>query len=425
MVAEATARLQEAYKSVKESHGGSMIEKISQSAPLPTATLVPIDKAQLLQWSDDLVTVPAGFTVNKKLVTQFERRKGTIAEKGLVDWGMAEALAFSSLLASGVPIRLTGQDTERGTFSHRHAVLHDPSTNSEYVPLQHVTQARASFEIHNSPLSEYACVGFEYGYAAAVPKALVLWEAQFGDFVNGAQIVIDQFIAAGQAKWGQTSRLTLLLPHGYEGQGPEHSSARLERFLQLAAEGNLRVAYPSNAGNYYHLLRQQAASPNPVALVVMTPKSLLRAEAASGSLDDMVNGAFKPVIDDPNVTDKKKIERILLCSGKVYYDLIASELYPKMKKTAIVRIELLSPMPSEEINDLLDTYANLKSLVWVQEEPKNMGARAYARRRLLEKLRKPLDIGYAGRGYRASPSEGYPGAHAVEQERVIKMALTE
>jgi multifunctional 2-oxoglutarate metabolism enzyme len=425
MVDEATARLQEAYKAVKESHGGSMIEKISQSAPLPTATLVPVDKAQLLQWSDDLVTVPDGFATNKKLITQFERRKAVIAEKGLVDWGMAEALAFSSLLASGVPIRLTGQDTERGTFSHRHAVLHDPSTNAEYVPLQHVTQAKASFEIHNSPLSEYACVGFEYGYAAAVPKALVLWEAQFGDFVNGAQIIIDQFIAAGQAKWGQTSRLTLLLPHGYEGQGPEHSSARLERFLQLAAEGNLRVAYPSNAGNYYHLLRQQASSPNPVPLVVMTPKSLLRAEAASGTIDDMANGAFKPVIDDPNVTDKKKIERILLCSGKIYYDLTASDLYPKMKKTAIVRIELLSPMPSEEINNLLDTYPNLKSLVWVQEEPKNMGARAYARRRLLEKLRKPFEIGYAGRGYRASPSEGYPGAHAVEQERVVKMALTE
>ena len=425
MVTEATARLQEAYKSVKESHSGSMIEKISQSAPLPTATLVPVDKAQLLRWSDDLITVPDGFAVNKKLTTQFERRRTTIAEKGLVDWGMAEALAFSSLLASGVPIRITGQDTERGTFSHRHAVLHDPTSNGEYIPLQHLAAAKSSFEIHNSPLSEYACVGFEYGYAAAVPKSLVLWEAQFGDFVNGAQIIIDQFIAAGQAKWGQTSRLTLLLPHGYEGQGPEHSSARLERFLQLAAEGNIRVAYPSNAGNYYHLLRQQAASPNPVPLVVMTPKSLLRAEAASGTIDDMASGSFKAVIDDPNVTDKKKIERILLCSGKIYYDLIASELYPKMKKTAIVRLELLSPMPSEEINDLFDTYPNLKSLVWVQEEPKNMGARAYARRRLLEKLRKPLDIGYAGRGYRASPSEGYPGAHAAEQERVIKMALTE
>ncbi|MDE2482307.1 MAG: hypothetical protein KGN02_08955, partial [bacterium] len=425
MIADSTARLQEAYKNIKAAHGKGMIEKISASAPLPTATLAPIDKAQLLKWSEDLVSLPQGFAINKKLTTQFERRKAVIAEKGLVDWGMAEGLAFASLLASGVPIRISGQDTERGTFSHRHALLHDPSSDAEYVPLQHLAEAQASFEIHNSPLSEYACLGFEYGYAVAVPKALVLWEAQFGDFVNGAQIIIDQFIAAGQAKWGQTSRLTLLLPHGYEGQGPEHSSARLERFLQLAAENNLRVAYPSNAGNYFHLLRMHASTPTPVPLIVMTPKSLLRAETAAGSIDDMATGTFKPVIDDPNVGDKKKIERVLLCTGKIYYDLIASELYPKMKKTAIVRIEQLSPMPGAEMNAVLETYPNLKSLVWVQEEPKNMGARAYVRRRLLEKLSKPLDIGYAGRGYRASPSEGYPGAHAVEQERVITMALTE
>ena len=425
MIAEATARFQEAYKNIKESSGKGMIEKISANAPLPTATLAPIDKKQLLAWSEELVTTPSDFNANKKLVTQFERRKALIAEKGLVDWGMAEALSFASLLSSGVPIRISGQDTQRGTFSHRHAVLTDPGTNKTYTPLQHLGTSKASFEIHNSPLSEYACVGFEYGYAAAVPKSLVLWEAQFGDFVNGAQIIIDQFIAAGQAKWGQTSRLTLLLPHGYEGQGPEHSSARLERFLQLAAEGNIRIAYPSNAANYFHLLREQAASHTPVPLVVMTPKSLLRAEVAAGSIDDMATGTFKPVIDDPNVTDKKKIERILLCTGKVYYDLIASELYPKMKKTAIVRIEQLSPMPADEINALFDTYTNLKQLVWVQEEPKNMGARAYARRRLLERLKKKLDIDYAGRGYRASPSEGYPGAHAVEQERLITMALTE
>jgi 2-oxoglutarate decarboxylase len=425
MIAAATARLQEAYQSVKTEHGKGMLEKLAQAAPLPTGTLAPVDKAKLLSWSEQLVCAPEGFTIAKKLETQFDRRKRTIAEKGLVDWGMAEALAFASLLSSGVPIRITGQDTERGTFSHRQSVLHDPGTGAEYIPLQHLEGAKASFEIHNSPLSEYACVGFEYGYAAAVPKALVLWEAQFGDFVNGAQIVIDQFIAAGQAKWGQTSRLTLLLPHGYEGQGPEHSSARLERFLQLVAEENIRVAYPSTAANYYHLLREQAASTVPVPLVVMTPKSLLRAEAASGSLDEMAGGSFRPVLDDPHVTDKSKIERILLCSGKIYYDLIASELYPQMKKSAIVRIEMLAPMPADEVNALLATYPNLKALVWVQEEPKNMGARAYARRRLLERMRKPIDIGYAGRGYRASPSEGYPGQHASEQERLIRTALTE
>ena len=425
MFNEATARLQEAYRAVKSKHGGGMLEKIAQNATPHAQTLAPVSRDQLVKWSDELVRVPSSFNLNKKLQTQFDRRKAVIAEKGLADWGMAEALSFASLLQAGVPIRISGQDTERGTFSHRHAVLHDPTTNDEYVPLQHLAGAKASFEIHNSPLSEYACVGFEYGYAAAVPNALVLWEAQFGDFVNGAQIIIDQFIAAGQAKWGQTSRLTMLLPHGYEGQGPEHSSARLERFLQLAAEGNLRVAYPSNAANYYHLLREQASSPNPVPLVVMTPKSLLRAEAASGSLDDMANGTFKPVIDDPNVTDKSAIERVLLCTGKIYYDLTGAEAYAAMKKTAIVRMELLSPMPKDAINSVLASYPNLKHVVWVQEEPKNMGARAYVRRRLLENLTKKFDIDYVGRPYRASPSEGYPGAHAVEQERIVATALTE
>jgi 2-oxoglutarate decarboxylase len=425
MVADATARLQEAYRNVKERHEKSILTMNGHTTATPSIPLVPVDKSKLLAWSEEVVKAPSGFAIAKKLLAQFERRKGVIAEKGLVDWGMAESLAFASLLASGIPVRITGQDTERGTFSHRHAVLHDPNTGTEFVPLQHLSDAKASFEIHNSPLSEYACVGFEYGYSTAAPQALVLWEAQFGDFVNGAQIVIDQYIAAGQAKWGQTSRLVLLLPHGYEGQGPEHSSARLERFLQLVAEGNIRIAYPSTAANYYHLLRQQASFPASVPLVVMTPKSLLRSEAAAGSIDAMATGYFQPVLDDPNVTDKSKIERILLCSGKIYYDLVASELYAKTKKTAIIRIEMLAPMPSDEINGLLDTYPNVTSLVWVQEEPKNMGARGYARRRLLERLKKPLDIGYAGRGYRASPSEGYPGQHAVEQERVIQMALTE
>jgi 2-oxoglutarate dehydrogenase complex dehydrogenase (E1) component-like enzyme len=294
-----------------------------------------------------------------------------------------------------------------------------------WTPLQHLPDAKASFEIRNSPLSEYACLGFEYGYAAAIPKALVLWEAQFGDFVNGAQIVIDQFIAAGQAKWGQTSRLTLLLPHGYEGQGPEHSSARLERFLQLTAEGNLRVAYPSHAGNYYHLLRMQAGSPNPVPLIVMTPKSLLRLESASGNLDDLANGTFQPVIDDPNVKDKSAVERVIICTGKIYHDLVGAEQYASLKKTAIVRIELLSPLPFAQINAAINSYPNAKKLIWVQEEPKNMGARAFVRRRLIEHRDNKLDIEYVGRPYRGSPSEGYAGAHAVEQERIVTTALTE
>ena len=426
LVAQATQRLQEAHRAIKGQRDlAGMLAKIDLKAPLEAAHLEKVTKEQLLAWSNELVTVPEGFAPNKKLQTQFDRRKALMADKGVMDWGMAEALAFASLLSVGTPIRITGQDTERGTFSHRHAVLHDPQSEAVYVPLQHLQAAKASFEIHNSPLSEYACLGFEYGYSASVPKALVLWEAQFGDFNNGAQIIIDQFIAAGQAKWGQTARLTLLLPHGYEGMGPEHSSARLERFLQRAAEGNLRVANLSTATNYYHLLRQQATMPQPVPLVIMTPKSLLRQEAAGGHIEEMANGKFQPVLDDPNVKDKNAIERLILCTGKIYHDLLQHELHANLKKTALVRIELLSPLPYIEINDVIATYPNLKKLVWVQEEPKNMGARAYVRRRLIERMRDSLEIDYVGRPYRASPSEGYPGAHAVEQERLLKEALTE
>ncbi len=342
-----------------------------------------------------------------------------------MDWGTAESLAFASLLTSGTPIRLTGQDTERGTFSHRHAVFHDPVSHAIWIPLQHVSETQASFEIRNSPLSEYACMGFEYGYSTQEPNALVLWEAQYGDFFNGAEIVVDQFIAAGQAKWGQTTRLTLLLPHGYEGGGPEHSSARPERFLQLVAEGNLRVASPSVASNYYHLLRMQARSPLAVPLVVMTPKSLLRSESAAGTLDDMAGGSFAPVIDDPRSLDRDAIERLILCTGKIYHDLTAHASYGALKRTAIARIELLAPLPVFDINRVIGGYPNVKKLVWVQEEPKNMGARAFVRRRLLEGKRDGFDIEYIGRGYRASPSEGYAGQHAVEQERIVTTALSE
>jgi 2-oxoglutarate decarboxylase len=427
MAIDATALVQEAHRLVKgrrASLAGILAELAGGTLPPPPA-LPALDRAQLLLWSDELVRVPEGFSLSKKLQAQFERRRGAIHERGLIDWGMAEALAFVSLAVAGVPVRLTGQDTERGTFSHRHAVWHDVATGAEYVPIRHVDGARASFEIANSPLSEYACMGFEYGYSTAAPQALVLWEAQYGDFFNGAQIVVDQFISAGQAKWGQISRLTLLLPHGYEGGGPEHSSARLERFLQLSGENNLRVASPSTAGNYFHLLRMQAATSAPVPLVVMTPKSLLRHEASFGSVEAMAHQSFAPVLDDPNVKDKAKIDRLILCSGKVYYDLVASERYRDVKRTAIVRIEMLAPLPHEEIRAVIDAYRGIKKLIWVQEEPKNMGARAYVRRRLLERLGKSLDIEYVGRPYRASPSEGYAGQHVVEQERIVAAALAE
>jgi 2-oxoglutarate dehydrogenase E1 component len=429
---EATERLQEARRAVKGALASHIQgRKISGSNTFDGTKLPQATRADLVGWSEALVATPPGFELNRKLVNQFERRKSTIAEKGSVDWGTAESLAFASLLTSGTPIRLTGQDTERGTFSHRHAVFH-PSTplraGSEqrvWIPLQHVSPEQASFEIRNSPLSEYACMGFEYGYSTQEPNALVLWEAQYGDFFNGAEIVVDQFVAAGQAKWGQTTRLTLLLPHGYEGGGPEHSSARLERFLQLVAEGNLRVASPSVASNYYHLLRMQARSPIAVPLVIMTPKSLLRAESAAGKIDEMADGAFARVIDDPRPLDRDQIDRLILCSGKIYHDMVAHPAYGLLRRTAIARIELLAPLPVGDINRLIAGYPNLKKIVWVQEEPKNMGARAFVRRRLLEGKRDGFDIEYIGRGYRASPSEGYAGQHAVEQERIVTTALAE
>ena len=424
----ATARMAEAHRNVRE---GNQKKLIGQSKPAggqrEVAQGTAVDRERLLRYADAVVAAPAGFEVNKKLVGQFQKRALGLVSDGELDWGLAEALAFASLLDDGTPIRLTGQDVERGTFSHRHAVLHDMRTNEKYVPLQHLADAKASFEIYNSPLSEYACLGFEYGYGGYLPNALVLWEAQFGDFNNGAQIIIDQFIAAGAAKWGQETRLTLLLPHGYEGAGPEHSSARLERFLQLSAEGNIRIANCSTASQYFHLLRSQAKAVHAYPLVVMTPKSLLRNRSAYATLDELSTGSFHPVIDDARLgANRGAVERLLLCSGKIYHDLIANPAYANLERTALVRLELLSPLPKAELLALIASYPNLKRIVWVQEEPKNMGARAHVRRRLMEDLPKHItDIEYVGRPYRASPSEGYPGAHAVEQERILRAALIE
>ena len=430
MADDAMQRLQGARRAVRGAAASSVHgRKMSGSNTFDGTALPAVDRRQLVAWSEALADVPEGFSLNRKLRGQFERRKSAIEESGIVDWGTAEALAFASLLVTGTPVRLTGQDTERGTFSHRHAVFHSTgSAKSEehvWIPLQHLAPKQSSFEIRNSPLSEYACMGFEYGYSTQQPDALVLWEAQYGDFFNGAEIIVDQFLAAGQAKWGQTSRLTLLLPHGYEGGGPEHSSARLERFLQLVAEGNLRVASPSVASNYYHLLRLQARSPIAVPLVVMTPKSLLRLDIAAGRLDGMADGSFDPVLDDPRPLDREQIQRLILCSGKIYYDLVAQPAYESLRETAIARIELLAPLPVGEINRVISSYPKLKKIVWVQEEPKNMGARAFVRRRLLEGKRDGFDIEYIGRGYRASPSEGYAGQHAAEQERIVATALAE
>jgi 2-oxoglutarate dehydrogenase E1 component len=382
-----------------------------------------VDAARLRSLNEELLAVPAGFTVNPKLARQLERRRETIEEGG-IDWGQGEALAFASLLEDGIPIRLTGQDTERGTFSHRHLVLHDPTSGETVAPIQRLSRAAASFEVYNSPLSEYAALGFEYGYSVSAPEALVLWEAQFGDFVNGAQIVVDQFVVAGRSKWKQTSRLTLLLPHGYEGNGPEHSSARLERFLQLGAQDNIRVANCTTSAQYFHLLRRQALDAIARPLVLMTPKGLLRLRQAASTLDELTGGRFHPVLDDP-AADREAVERLVLCSGKVYYDIVGHDRRAAATGVAVARVEQLYPFPSEAVAELLRGYPRLREVVWAQEEPQNMGPWRSIRHRLEETVRATSAGGlrYVGRTWKASPSEGYPTAHQREQDRIVRLAL--
>jgi len=346
--------------------------------------------------------------------------------EGGIDWGHAEALAFASLLTEGVPIRLTGQDTERGTFSHRHLVLHDAVTGQTVTPIAKLPGALAAFEVYNSPLSELATLGFEYGYANAAPDCLVLWEAQFGDFINGAQVIVDQFMAAGLSKWGVTNRLTLLLPHGYEGQGPEHSSGRIERFLQQAAEGNFRVANCTTPAQYFHLIRRQARRNRIRPLVIFTPKSLLRLPQASSRLEDLTRGTFRPVLDDPEESVQARatsVERVVLCSGKIYYDLLAEAVKLGDKRPAIVRLEGLYTFPSESLKTVLARYSGARELVWAQEEPRNMGAWSYVAPLLPSVHPTGTALRYAGRPERASPAEGYPTAHAAEQARIVAEAV--
>ncbi|MGH3077603.1 MAG: 2-oxoglutarate dehydrogenase E1 component, partial [Gaiellaceae bacterium] len=370
-------------------------------------TAVPADR--LRELDQQLLRVPDGFQMNPKLARQLERRAEALREGG-IDWGHAEALAFATLLEDGIPIRLSGQDTERGTFSHRHAVLHDPVTGETHTPLQALSRAAASFEIYNSSLSEFAAVGFEHGYSIAASDALVLWEAQFGDFVNGAQIVVDQFIVSGRSKWQQTSRLTLLLPHGYEGNGPEHSSARLERFLQLAAQDNIRVVNPTTAAQFFHLLRRQALDATARPLVVLTPKGLLRVRQATSTLEELASGSFRTVIDDA-VEDRAAVTRLVLCSGKVYYDIAGHEARAATPAVAIARVERLYPFQLETLAAIVASYPSLREIVWAQEEPQNMGAWRSLRHRLDVAAAGAAGVervDYVGRPWRASPSEGYP-----------------
>src|SRR4051794_27204630 len=423
LLAQAQAALAESHEELREAmaRDDTAEHELDRSASPEPRTALPDDVLRAL--NEQLLKVPEGFNVHRKLKPQLERRRAALDE-ATIDWAQAEQLAWASLLQQGVPIRLTGQDTERGTFSQRHLVFHDAQNGKRHAPIQKLPQARALFELHNSPLSEQACVAFEYGYSVQAPEALVLWEAQFGDFVNGAQVIVDQFLVSGLAKWGQTTRLTLLLPHGYEGSGPEHSSGRVERFLQLGAEGNIRVANCTTPAQYFHLLRRQALIQKRRPLIVMTPKSLLRHPAAVSGLEDLTEGGFHPVLDDPTLPgSREEVTRLVLCSGKLYYDLAGHESRAEAPHVAIGRVELLYPFAENELRSLMQSFPSLEQVIWAQEEPKNMGARAVMEQRLAPILPESVAYDYIGRQLRASPGEGYAAAHRAEQSRIVRAAL--
>jgi len=425
MVAEVTEKLQQARREAEtKPHEDRRPKPAPPGLARRTQTNLPTERLAALNAA--LLNRPAGFAIDSRLERILERRRTALDQESSIDWGHAEALAFASILADGTPIRITGQDTERGTFVHRHAVLHDINTGQTHTPLQTLPQARASFTIHNSPLSEAAALGFEYGYSSHAPGTLVIWEAQFGDFANGAQVIIDQFIVSGRAKWQQTPSLVLLLPHGYEGQGPEHSSARLERFLQLAAGENIRVANCTSAGQYFHLLRRQAAllTTDPRPLIIMAPKSLLRHPRAASSPRDLTEGQFQRVIDDPSGPARAaEVTRLVLCTGKVYVDLLGSPAASTAPNVAVVRVEELYSFPEAELRAIIGGYPNLLEAVWLQEEPRNMGAWNYIAPHLRELLPPDMPLGYVGRAESATPAEGSLVEHSVEQEHIIAEAL--
>jgi 2-oxoglutarate dehydrogenase E1 component len=391
-----------------------------------TPTGVALDSLASINAS--LQTDPEGFTFSKKLERNRERRKAALAnpDERSIDWAIAEELAFATILADGVPIRLTGEDVQRGTFSHRHAAYHDAATGKVFVPLQSFAQARAPFEIYNSPLSENGAIGFEFGYNIQEPGRLVLWEAQYGDFINGAQVMLDQFVTSGRAKWGLHPSLVFLLPHAYEGQGPEHSSARPERILEAAANINLRLVNCTTAAQYFHLLRRQALllKRDPLPLFVLTPKSLLRHPAVASTPRELAEGRFQSVIDDVEARARaKSIKRVILCSGKVYVDLISNEHRAAASDIAICRVEQLYPFPNVALRDLLSGYTGAREVIWLQEEPENMGAWEFFRPLLEELLNGRCPVRYIGRPRSASPSEGSAAIHQLNQKALIERAF--
>jgi 2-oxoglutarate dehydrogenase E1 component len=431
-MAEAYAkRLQETHDSlpdVVEEHAEELIEPQPEPPPPGASRRVKtaVPAKRLTTINSALKQIPAGFHFySDRLESAIRGRREAleISDEPSIDWATAEELAFATILEDGIAIRLTGQDSERGTFSQRHAVLHDAETGETFVPLQALPQAKATFEIHDSPLSEAAALGFEYGYNVQEPGRLVIWEAQYGDFINNAQTVVEEFITSAREKWRQTPSLVLLLPHGWEGAGPDHSSARLERWLQLAAKTNVRIANCTTAAQYFHLLRRQALllKTDPLPLVVLTPKSLLRNPAIASPLKELTGGKWKPVIDDEIA--QPAIRRLVLCSGKLYLDLASSEFREQHSEVALVRVEQLYPFPVNDLQALIEQYADLQEIVWAQEEPKNMGAWEFMSWRLERLVNRRWPVNYVGRRRSPSSAEGSLTAHKINQAKIIEYAF--
>jgi 2-oxoglutarate dehydrogenase E1 component len=397
----------------------SKYQAVDSGEPVPTA----VEANRLAALGRRIIQYPQGFTLHPRVAQIVVNRAKMLAGELPLDWGCAETLAYASLLEDGFPIRLSGQDSGRGTFFHRHAVFHDQSTGACHVPLQHIKDRQPQFTVIDSLLSEEAVLGFEYGYASTSPDYLVIWEGQFGDFVNGAQVLIDQFISSGEAKWGRLNGLTLFLPHGYEGQGPEHSSARLERFLQLCAENNMQVCVPSTPGQMFHMLRRQMLRPLRKPLIVMTPKSLLRHELSVSPLSELATGRFQRVIDEIDGINAAEVQRVVFCSGKVYFDLLRARRAQSLNNTALVRIEQLYPFPADEYHRVLARYPEHAELIWCQEEPQNQGAWFQIRHRLQELAGEHRPVYYAGRASASAPATGLTKLHEVEQQRLVQTAL--
>jgi 2-oxoglutarate dehydrogenase E1 component len=382
-----------------------------------------VSEQRLREVMSGVLRVPSGFSQHPKLKRLMEQRAAMLEPEGEIDWGCGEMLAFGSLLLEGFMVRVSGQDTGRGTFSHRHAVQYDVDTNQRYVPLDHLAANQGRFVIIDSMLSEAAVLGFEYGFSTANPKNLVIWEAQFGDFANGAQVAIDQFIVSGESKWQRMNGLVMLLPHGYEGQGPEHSSARLERYLQLCAENNVQVCNLTTPAQYFHALRRQLHRKFRKPLIIMSPKSLLRHKLAVSRLPDLTQGTFQTVLPEIDDIDPQKVRRLLFCSGRLYYTLLSARRERDIADIPIVRVEQLYPCPYEELQQVVRTYPNIDEVIWVQEEPWNMGAWHFMRRRLRRVLPESIPIEYAGRREAASPAVGSYKKHLQEETDLVNIAL--